>query len=304
MHNPAYTLDGAFTATPPYARIAEAQKDEIYNPDGGPLGLQLLATGGVPRGRDHRRPARLAGHDAPGETNGAYAWTMDWDPDNQGNLPVPEMEFLASGVLRVIVGREAYLVPQFDQALSFTASDSALPVQYASTAHGEGHLLGGPGQDHHHAVDHLVHRADYDNRAANDTAMTLKIMTPNPATGDVIRAPAATDLPGCGRRPDRDPGGGGVQHHAGRPCSRPWTCCRISVNPTGWWDDVHHLNPRAARPFQDGDGNACYAYYGVGTWGTTYYIGRRPTPRPATRTSRRRRACVCRSVRTRACRRA
>ena len=39
---------------------------------------------------------------------------------------------------------------------------------------------------------------NYDNRAMNDTAMTLKIMTPNPATGDVIRAPDATDLPGSG----------------------------------------------------------------------------------------------------------
>jgi hypothetical protein len=269
VHNPAYTLDGAFTATPPYARIAEAQKDQVYNPDGGPLGLQIRATGGVPEDGITDAPHGSQVAPAPGETNGAYAWTMDWDPDGEGNLPVPEMEFLASGVLRVAAGREGYLVPQFDQALSFTASDSALPIQYASTRTEKVTFSVGP--------DKIIitqsstsFTTGYDNRAANDTAMTLKIMTPNPATGDVIRSPGTTDLPGSGT--DRI----GLPAEAGSGTTlatllTSMDLCRVSVNPTGWWDDLHHLNPRAARPFQDGDGNACYAYYGVGSWGTTSY---------------------------------
>ncbi|MFM8981143.1 MAG: hypothetical protein ACKOSS_11875, partial [Planctomycetia bacterium] len=35
---------------------------------------------------------------------------------------------------------------------------------------------------------------------------------------------------------------------------------RVSVNPTGWWDDMHGLNPSGARPGQHSDMNKSYTY--------------------------------------------
>ncbi|MFV1957836.1 MAG: hypothetical protein ACC662_00340, partial [Planctomycetota bacterium] len=48
---------------------------------------------------------------------------------------------------------------------------------------------------------------------------------------------------------------------------------RVSVNPTGWWDDLHGLNPRAARPFQHGDRNTYVNYYGLLYPGSTSSTG-------------------------------
>jgi hypothetical protein len=73
--DPAYTLDTSFAATPPYTAIQEAMKGEIYNPDGGPNGLALLATGGVPDDGYTDAPHKSQASVDPAETNGAYKWS-------------------------------------------------------------------------------------------------------------------------------------------------------------------------------------------------------------------------------------
>ena len=46
--DPAYTLDRAFSAMPPYTQLQEAMTGQIYNPDGGPKGVRILGRAACP----------------------------------------------------------------------------------------------------------------------------------------------------------------------------------------------------------------------------------------------------------------
>jgi len=269
VQDPSYTLEGVFTVTPPYARIEEAQQGLIYNPDGGPAGLQLWAVGGVPQDGRTDAPHESQTSVDPSEVEGAHTWSVNWDPDSEGNAAIPYMELTPDGIFRIEDGHEDDLVPQFEQALGFTAYDWALPTSAVTSTTEKVRFGIGPDKVIITQSTTSFTPSSYDNRRMNDTAMTLKLLIPNPA-GDTIRSPNDSDLPGNGA------GKIGLPSEAGSGTSLStlltnMDLLRVSVNPTTYYDDVNHLNPNAARPFQDGDRNACYAYYGVATWGTTSY---------------------------------
>jgi len=267
--DPSYTLDGAFTNTPPYARIAEAQQGVLYNPDGGPVGLQLWAVGGVPQDGRTDAPHESQTLPDPSETEGSHTWTIDWDPDSEGNSPIPCMELTSAGVFKVEDGCEDDLVPQFEQNIAFTAHDWALPTQFATTKTEKVRFGVGPDKIIITQSTTSYVSSGYDNRGQNDTAMSIKLLIPN-VSGDTIRAPNTNDLVGTGTGKIGLPATAG----SGTTLASLLTSIdllRISINPTTYYDDINHLNPNAARPFQDGDRNAVYAYYGVATWGTTSY---------------------------------
>ena len=127
--------------TPPYAEIAEAEQGVVYNPDGGPAGLQLLATGGVPAGRAHGRPARRARRPSPrGETQRRVRLGDRLGPGRRGEPAHPGMELLTrAAIFRVVDGQEDNLVPQFDQALGFTAIGLRAADAAGHDGHREGH---------------------------------------------------------------------------------------------------------------------------------------------------------------------
>ncbi len=269
--NPAYTVEGSFSSIPPYARVPEMQQGQVYNPDAGPLGLQLLATGGVPQDgySDHPHKSQIDSDPVVGETAGAYLWSIDWDPDGLGSSQPLHVEFLPSGVLRPVTGEEANLVPQAPAAIAVTAQDFALPQSLAGTQTQKVRLGIGP--------DRIIvtqsttsYTSDYYTMALNDPVMTVRMMLPY-TSGAQLRNLNDSDLVGNGT--DRIP----LPTEIGSSTSISTLLTnidivRVSVNPTGWWDDTNALNPRGARPWQHGDRNEYYPYYGIGYNGNTYDI--------------------------------
>jgi hypothetical protein len=274
VHDPGYTLDPAFTLVKPYARLQEASKGETYNPDGGPNGLQLAATGGVPDDGLTDAPHASQASTDPLETPGAFKWTIDWNPDSDpGFGPIPGMELTNGGVFRIVEDGAGNplsddLIPQFDQSLAFTATDSALPTQLASDRAEK--VAFGIGPDRILVTQSTTTMANStDNRNWDDSAMTLKYVIPQGASY-LMRAPATGDLTGDGaNKHDLPPEAGSSTTPATLFTSID--LLRVSVNPTTYFDDNMHLNPNAARPWQNSQTSYYYPYYGPGSHGTTSY---------------------------------
>ena len=279
-HDPAYTLDPTFTTAPPYARIAEAMRGEIYNPDDGPRGLQILAVGGVPDDGYTDAPHVSQRVVDPAETEGAYKWAIDWNPDGDydtdPNLGViPAMELTGLGIFRVLeidgVPQVNDLIPQFEQTLEFTASDSALPDSLASVA-AEKVVFGiGPDRILVTRSSTAMSPTSSDNRSWDDTAMALEYVVPGPSTY-ALRSPLTDDLTGEGANRHDLPSEAGA---GTTPATlfASFDLLRVSVNPTGYWDDNVYLNPNAARPWQNSQRSHYYPYYGPGASGSTSYTG-------------------------------
>ena len=123
--DPMYTVGGAFAASPPYARIADAEQGRD---------LQTPAHG---HGRRSRHDGWTDGPHTgdrvpdPDEAVGpglGYTWDMDWDPDGENNAPIARLELLAEGVFRSVPNEENALIPQLDQALEFTVPTRRCPA--------------------------------------------------------------------------------------------------------------------------------------------------------------------------------
>ncbi len=266
--DPAYTLDSAFSPTQPYAKIPGADQGKPYNPDGGAVGLQLLASGGVPQDGRTDAPHLSQTSVSSTETEGAYQWQIEWDPDNEGFSAITAMELTPAGVFEIEAGREDDLIPQFDQPLAFTAIDFALPSQLATTSTEKVRFEIGPDRILL-TKSNTSFTTNYDNRAMNDTSLTMQVLMTYGAGGDMMRDLNDSDLVGQGAGKIGIPDDAGTITLAN--LLKTMDVTRISINPTVWWDDNVHLNPRAARPFQHGDRNSIYAYYGLGYYGTTSY---------------------------------
>ncbi len=276
-HDPIYTLDPAFTTVKPYARLEEAQKGQIYNPDGGPDGLQIVATGGVPDDGLTDAPHASQTEPADDETAGAYKWEIDWNPDGDFDGEpalgvIPGMEFTDLGIFRIIevggIPQVDDLIPQFDQSLAFTAADSALPDTLASSATEK--VAFGIGPDRILITKSTTTMSNStDQRSWDDSAMTLKYVIPQGSVHQ-MRSPGVGDLTGDGDDKHLLPSEAGT----GTTPATLFTSVdllRTSVNPTGYWDDNVHLNPNAARPWQNSQTAYYYPYYGPGSHGTTSY---------------------------------
>ena len=284
--DPAYTLDPAFTTVKPYARLEEAMKGQIYNPDGGPNGVQILGLGGVPDDGYTDAPHVSQAALDPNEVVGGYKWTIDWNPDGDYTAPatgeIPGMEFTPEGVFRIFEvwnptggpgGNGAWepqvddLIPQFDQTIAFSASDSALPSTLADSVTEK--VAFGIGPDRILITTSTTAMSNTtDNRSWDDSAMTLKYVIPQGSSYQ-MRAPAVGDLTGDGANRHELPAEAGTVSLEDLFTSLD--LLRVSVNPTGYWDDRVYLNPNGARPYQNNQSVFYYPYYGPGSHGTTSY---------------------------------
>ncbi len=263
--DPSYTIEGNFSASDPYSRIPEFEVGVAYNPDGGPTGYQLLAYGGVPEDGLTDAPHASQVSVDPSETNGAYTWSADWDPHSTGQTAIPHVEFLASGVLRVVAGEDGDLVPQGFQDIAFAASDSALPSPLASTETQIVRTSVGP--------DTLIitqsttsftgaASTTADNSGMNDPNLKVKVLLPY-SSGAVIRSfDDSKDLAGEGAMQHTIPSTAGSGTHL-TDMLEGCDLLRTVVNPGGWWNDTMNFNPKGARAFTHGDANQTYSYRGL-----------------------------------------
>jgi len=255
----------------PYARIPDAERDFAYS-------LQLLASGGCPDDGYTDAPHASDRVVAPDESAGpglGYRWTVDWDPDSEGQPPIAHMELVETGVFQSVSGEEDVLSIQPYCSLAFTATDRALPESARKSKSEKVCFSIGPDRVivTQSTTPYAVSNS-YDNRLMNDTAMTVRVMMRGASTTD-YRAPNDTDLTGDGSYKHDLPSEAQTTNISVLLSTLDF--CRVSVNPTGWWDDTNHLNPRAARPFQHSDRNGVYGYYGALAYmGTTSSDGSAP----------------------------
>jgi hypothetical protein len=242
VQDPAYTLEPAFTDDKPYAALEEALKGQIYNPDGGVRGLQILATGGVADDGYTDAPHVSQRAVDPAETPGAYKWFIDWNPDGDfDGTPslgvIPAMELTGLGVFRIEeiggVPQVDALIPQFDQTIAFTAADSALPDVLADST--TENVAFGIGPDRiivTTSTTTMVH--SYMNKTWDDSAMTVKVVVPQ-GTGYTMSAPGVGDLTGDGADKHLLPWVGGTGTRFGTIITT-FYLLGFWLNPRGYWD--------------------------------------------------------------------
>lgn len=272
--NPAYAGGAAsFPAVQPYARIGDAEVGAgVYNPDvltHSPAGLQLLARGGVRKdGRtDAPHSSEVAINDGlafgqeDGSTNGGgYDWTINVNPAGDGDaystMP-PGMQFDDwTGIWRLV--NAAALVRQQNQALEFTVVDQQLPTQTRHSATQRVNFAVGP--------DKVIYTESTTSGTTttgsnwwdmNDTQQTVRVCYPYTGAAVVMRDLDTTDLSATHTVPATT---GLVGTTAPGLLLKNQDMLRVSVNPAGWWDDVHNLNPAGARSGLHADGNAYNQY--------------------------------------------
>jgi len=247
-----WTLEGALLGALPYSTIPELERGVTYNPDGGTAGLTFVATGGVPKDGYTDAPhfTQVTNIDGSGPTQevvGGYDWSITWAPGLQpaGTTFTPQ-----TGVLAVTT--PSALTPQGRQAFSLTAQDQQLPTGSRHSI--STNLAFSVGPDKVVITESSASlTATQATDAFNDQNQTVRILEPL-STGALYRNLTNTD----------DLTANGI------PASTTATTLagiltsvdllRVSVNPTGWWDDTHGLNPSGARPGQHSDMNKSYTY--------------------------------------------
>lgn len=287
-HDPAYTLGLSFPAVPPYARIADAEAGAAsYNPDGGSPGLQLKARGGVRKdGRTDAPHASQVGNiegygslEEDGSTpGGGYDWTVEANPVGDGDAFSTMPPGLAldgwTGVWRVT--DTSMLMRQQPQALEFTVRDQQLPTQVRNVATRRVTFGVGP--------DKLIYTESTTSGTTttasnwldmNDGAQTVRVCLPYTGVPVVFRDLLLSDLSPTHTVPSTT----GLTTSTGlATLLTSQDMLRVCVNPAGWWDDVHALNPNGARSGTHADANSYDNYiWGENDNGTTSDLSRQPS---------------------------
>jgi hypothetical protein len=289
--DPDYTVTGAFTPAPPYAPIADAEVGlAVYNPDTAthaPDGLQLLARGGVRKDglTDAVHSSELTGVEGtllgqedsttPG---GGYDWTVNPNPAGDGDAytALPPGMSLSGWVGIWRVANAALLAQQGGQALEFTVQDQQLPLQVRNSATQRVNFGVGP--------DKVIYTESTTSGTTstasnwwdmNDGAQTVRVCLPYKSAPVVFRDLNATDL-----SPTHD-----VPSTTGLSTSTALATLltaqdmlRVCVNPAGWWNDIHNLNPLGARSGIHADRNGYDNYiWGENDNGSSSDLSRQPS---------------------------
>jgi hypothetical protein len=290
-HDPDYTLGTAFSAVPPYVRIADAEVGvAAYNPDVAThptAGLQLLAQGGVRKDGLTDAPhasevvsieGTLPGQEDGSTPGGGFDWTVDPNPAGDGDaysvLP-PGMALDGwTGVWRV--GNAALLAKQSPQALEFTVRDQQLPVQLRNVATRRVNFAVGP--------DTLVITESTTSSTIttgsnwwpmNDNAQTVRICLPFTGAPVVVRDLLLTDMSATHGVPSTTGLSGST---ALDTLLSDQDMLRVCVNPAGWWNDVHNLHPYGARSGTHADRNGYDNYiWGENDLSSATDYSRQPT---------------------------
>ena len=280
----ANTKEQTLPATAPYSHLPDFEMGVPYNPDSSdtirssnyghsnkPLdptaGAQLVALGGV--GKDLYDPAPHKSQRVQTATNGegSYDWMIDWDPDALGTPAIPGTELTTDGTLRTT--DTSLLRRQRPQAIGVTITDYTIPPQSVSAK-----MAVGVGPDLVVITDStaswtgVYNYYSYSTRhEPNDNNMTVKRFEAF-STG-AVRGPLTDNELSPTHTVPALAGLSGESNTLGALLSGVTTgdgdndldLLRCTINPTGWWDDVHGLNVNGARPFQNADNNNGYVYY-------------------------------------------
>jgi len=258
----SWLTEGLLLAALPYSTIPEFESGVPYNPDGGVAGLSLLAVGGVAKdgmtdGPHLSQVNNIDGTLAPPtqEFAGGYDWTINWNPLLLGTVAPPGVVFTPhTGVLTV--PNPALLVRQSRQVFGFTTVDQQLPTANQHSINARAAFSVGPDKVII-TESTLSQPATISVAGFNNHLQTVRVIEPL-SSGPIFRNLAnASDLTATGI-----------------PATTAVTALstlltnidlvRVSVNPTGWWDDTHGLNPSGGRPFQHSDQNKSYNYTNMG----------------------------------------
>ena len=168
--DPVYLLPGESFGTTPYPKIADAEQGVAYS-------LTLEGTGGVPVDGFTDAPHASERVVDGSENTGGYVWDMDWDPDNEGNQPIAHMELdQAKGIFKTVDGRGGPAHPPALPAIEFTVTDAALPTPRPCSRSPRRSACRSvrTGSSSPSPRRRTPSSSSYDNRAQNDTAMTLE----------------------------------------------------------------------------------------------------------------------------------
>lgn len=258
----SWLVEGALLGAAPYSTIPEFELGVPYNPDAGSAGLSLLAVGGVAKDGLTDGPHLTQINNIDGtlpppvqEYAGGYTWSIDWNPLLLGTVAPPGVVLTAhTGILSVPI--PALLVRQSRQVFGFTALDEQLPTANRHSISARAAFSVGPDKviitESGHGQASAVAVAGFNNHLQK-----VRVVEPL-SSGAVFRNVAnATEL-----SPPGIPGT--TAFTALTNLLTDIDLVRVSVNPTGWWDDTHHLNPSGARPFQHSDMNKSYTYSNMG----------------------------------------
>lgn len=251
-----WTMENALLGAPLYSTIPELERGVAYNPDGGTPGLSFRAIGGVPKdgytdGPHFSQISNIDGNLPTQEQVGGYDWTINWNPLSLGTTQPAGTDFAGhTGVLSVTT--PSSLVPQGRQVFSITASDQQLPTSSKHSVSTSLAFSVGP--------DKVVITESTSSLTAtgatdafNDQNQTVRILEPL-STGAVYRNLTNADDLTANGLPNSTAG------TALGTILSSVDLMRVSVNPTGWWDDTHGLNASGARPGQHSDMNKSYTY--------------------------------------------
>ena len=201
--DPSYTIEGVFRPTAPYARISDFEQGQVYNPDGGVPGLQLLASGGVPQDglSDHPHASRWTRTPSSARCSARTAGRSTGEPRRRG---------LADPARRVPLHRRA---PRRAGRVR-PARHAGVPgvrrlgerLRAPDVARGRldrGHPdLGRTGRGRHHRVHDFVHAGELDlvatSTGLNDPDLTSRCSSPSAPAPSSVRLDDAKDMAGTG----------------------------------------------------------------------------------------------------------
>ena len=294
--DPAYAIDPNFTLEQVLStgigdgapNCPELNVTAFYNPDSlshPPQGLLLLGEGGVPQDNLGDHPHRdevqadfgAIAAEAANESN--YTWSVtDWDVDKGGiQGPPPEVAIENDSVLNTT--DKDMLVRQPRQVFNAEMTDEQLPTPHVvdndfgiavgpdrviitqspvsmTTNSNIGATDWGQHDDHMFIQQFNLIAGSSGIIPLDDTVLTAQGM-PGDASlaGTNLLGQLLSGLDNLGMAVPT-PGGNPVPRHPGAV-----DLMRIVVNPSGWWDDAHGLNPKAGRHGQGGDFGGDRAYW-------------------------------------------
>jgi hypothetical protein len=260
---PAFSFNAAtwtVEATPgllaasPWSTLPEFEVGVPYNPDGGAAGLSMIAQGGVAKDGliDAPHFTQLAPN--PAEVTGTYDWTINWDADAVG-APNPATGVSLNPATGIIsVPNPNLLVGRSRTNISLTASDQQLPTGNRHTINGRAAYSVGPDKV---IITESTTSVNTTRQSLlnNDHQMTVRVLRPF-SSGMVVTNLANGDLSNTTSLPSGLTPGTTLAN-----LLSTIDILRVTVNPTGYWDDIHGLNSNGARPGQHADPNRDYGYY-------------------------------------------
>ena len=279
--DPAITKEESFNASAPYTNMPDMEIGTPYNPDSSDAtrlanyghankhldstpGAQLAATGGAGLDLYDPAPHKSQRVQTAPSGEGSFNWAINWDPDSLGTPQIPGATMDSTGSL---AGTPT--TRQRPQVVEFTVTDYTIPPQSASV---KAQIGVGPDlvviTDSSASWTGIYNYYSYSTRfEPNDNNMTIKKFEAF-STGavrnvltDAELSPTHTVPALAGLASESNALGALLSGVTSGDGDNDLDLLRCTINPTGWWDDVHGLNPKSARPFQNADNNNGYVYY-------------------------------------------